>query len=1031
MRNMTLSLKWLLVFFLIIVHYVNAQQIYINEIMALNTTTIADQEGGYVDWIELYNATGSAINLQGYYLSDDAMEPLKWMFPNSTINAGQFLIVWASDKDTLFPGGEVHANFRISSNGEPIIFTHSDGTTVIDQVGANQIPTDISFGRQPDGSASWFYFDIPTPGQSNTTNVYQDILSPPSFSDDAGFYTGSILLTITGNSGDTIYYTLDGSDPTSSSLLYSVPITINQTTVIRARAFRNNYLPGIIATNTYIFNEIFGLDVISLASDPGNLWGAEGIFDNIYVDQEKSVHIEYFETNGNLGFALDGGIKLHGAKPDISQQSLRLYARQRYGTGEINYKVFDDKDIVDFKRLVLRNGGNDGMERGKTHIRDALWHILYKQNDPANGMSSYKPVNVLLNGAYWGIYNLRERQDKYYIKSNFGIEDFDFIEKAAGYPSNRNTIEGDWQQFDLLQGFADSEDLSLASNYDSIKTMMDIDNFTDYWIFEISSGNKDWLSNNIKFWRQRTNNGIWRWVLWDVEYGLGCYYGIWDHGIPCWDGLDYSNRINGGWSGTDNTILIRNLLENNEFKQNFITRFADLLNTIFKPTHVVSVIDSLQNLLSPDVQRQIDKWGSSISLWNQRVNETRIYVTQKSSNQRHHIINKFGLDSSLTTITLGVSSPGQGKININTIVIDQNTFGLTGAPYPWKGIYFKEIPIKLKALPNSGYKFINWQAAQSSYADSTVLVDKGTVWKYLDNGSDPLITWCDSSFDHSGWASGSAQLGYGDGDEATVVSYGPDPNNKYVTTYFVKTFTVNDPSQYNGLKLNLLRDDGAIIYLNGEEIVRSNLPLDKGGYSVVASCVDYQSFTISPVTFADEAKFLEFSLPGDYLIAGTNLLAVEIHQAALNSTDISFDLELIGMITTNDWEVISDIDSISITLTSDSSITAVFELIDTVQPIAEDLNPAVDDLQQNIPNPFNTTTTIGFNLNEAGYVKIIVYDIKGEHIKTLISCILQSGKHNVIWDGKNDDGIAVNSGIYFYKVETENIVKIKKAVLLK
>ncbi len=166
----------------------------------------------------------------------------------------------------------------------------------------------------------------------------------------------------------------------------------------------------------------------------------------------------------------------------------------------------------------------------------------------------------------------------------------------------------------------------------------------------------------------------------------------------------------------------------------------------------------------------------------------------------------------------------------------------------------------------------------------TVLISAGSTWQYLDNGTDQGTSWQNIAFDDNDWASGLAQLGYGDGDETTVVSYGPNSNNKYVTTYFRQKFNVTNPSQYIGLLLKLLRDDGAVVYLNSVEIKRSNMP---------AGTINYQTKASHSISGSEEDVFYEYFVDPTYLVDGTNLIAVEIHQRSVTSSDMSFDLELI------------------------------------------------------------------------------------------------------------------------------------------
>ncbi len=167
--------------------------------------------------------------------------------------------------------------------------------------------------------------------------------------------------------------------------------------------------------------------------------------------------------------------------------------------------------------------------------------------------------------------------------------------------------------------------------------------------------------------------------------------------------------------------------------------------------------------------------------------------------------------------------------------------------------------------------------------EPTQYIQAGEEWKYLDNGTDQGTAWKEASFDDSSWALGNAQLGYGDGDEETVVSYGGNSSNKYITYYFRHEFNVYDPSQSNYLSLEILRDDGAVVYINGTEVQRSNMP---------SGAIDYFTYASSSVGGSDEGVFNEYIIPSDQLVAGTNIIAVEIHQRSSSSSDISFDLKL-------------------------------------------------------------------------------------------------------------------------------------------
>ena len=175
--------------------------------------------------------------------------------------------------------------------------------------------------------------------------------------------------------------------------------------------------------------------------------------------------------------------------------------------------------------------------------------------------------------------------------------------------------------------------------------------------------------------------------------------------------------------------------------------------------------------------------------------------------------------------------------------------------------------------------------APVALAQQDVLVPRGGEWRYLDDGTDQSSAWTAVGFDDSAWSLGDAQLGYGDGDEVTVIDFGPDPGDKHVTTYFRYEFTVPDPSVLRALELRLLRDDGALVHLNGEEIVRSNM---------LPGPVAFDTHALQPAARGSESSYFPYYLRTGQLRAGSNVLAVEVHTSTPGTEDLSFDLELTG-----------------------------------------------------------------------------------------------------------------------------------------
>ncbi|MGI9244507.1 MAG: chitobiase/beta-hexosaminidase C-terminal domain-containing protein, partial [Verrucomicrobiales bacterium] len=227
----------------------------INEISADNQLTLLDEDGESKDWIELHNPSASTAILNDYYLSDDPDLPTKWRLPNMTLAPGDFLIVFASGKDRAVAGSELHTNFSLRANGEYLALSKVDGgvTTILSEYDPypNQFE-DITWGLFPDGTTLG-YFTSPTPGSANSTGLV-DYVRDTSFSPKRGFYTAPISVAITSNTPDVqIRYTTDGSAPTTTSgMLYSEPIAISSTTVLRAMAYRVGYIPTNVDTHTYL-----------------------------------------------------------------------------------------------------------------------------------------------------------------------------------------------------------------------------------------------------------------------------------------------------------------------------------------------------------------------------------------------------------------------------------------------------------------------------------------------------------------------------------------------------------------------------------------------------------------------------------------------------------------------------------------------------------------------------------------------------------------------------------------------------------
>ncbi len=602
----------------------------------------------------------------------------------------------------------LHTNFKISAAGEPVILSDASGIQ-IDSVFSAGIPANISLGRKPDGKLEWKFFNEPTPGFANNTTGYTPTnISKVTVSKPGGLYQSGLTVELySDGAGDSIYYTLDGSDPSDSESLYTSPITISSSAVVKSRVIKDGYLPGFINTQTYIVNAHHDLPVVCVNTDPYNLWDndygiyawgdqAESDFPhfgaNFWEDWERPANIAMYENDGSLAFQIDAGIKIFGNwSRGQPQKSLSIHCRKSYGFDGINYKIFPEKDLTYFKTIVLRNSGNDF---NNTMLRDAFCNRIVA--DKNIDQQAYRPAVTYLNGQYWGILNIREKVNEEFISSNHGIDE----DKIDLLENNGQAIRGSSDHYEAMINFINSNSLSIEANYNYVETQMDISNFIQYQVAEIFIDNRDWPGNNIKFWRKADEGGRWKWIMFDSDFGIN----TWDENNQEFNTLEYALEPNGpGWPNPPwSTFLFRKLMENTSFRHRFINTFADNLNTIFNPNIMNDHLDKMISDIDGEIQNHMNRWNGSIGYWTNRISAMRSFINQRRNNVRNHIQTTLKLSG---MYSLNVDVKGNGKIKLNTLYLDE---------FPWTGLYYNDVPIQLEALPEPGYRFVEWQGIESS-----------------------------------------------------------------------------------------------------------------------------------------------------------------------------------------------------------------------------------------------------------------------------------------------------------------------------
>jgi hypothetical protein len=695
----------------------NSQQVKINEVMTANASAIMDPENyNFSEWIELYNSGNTSFVISGYFFSNDANNLKKWKIPNTySIPANGYIIIWM---DKLNTG--LHTNFRARSNRELLILSGSDGI-IVDSISVNYPVRDHSFGRNPDGSNVWSTFETPTPRESNMGNTLTEQFAQPMFNLPAGRYSSSVTITLQnpGNSG-TIYYSIDGSDPTENSKEYNSPITLTRTLTVKARILGDGKIPSSTVVNTYFINEHpFTLPLmVSISTDLAYLWdseigiyveGTNGIAGYCYgqanwnQDWERPAHFELFTTDGKKLIDTDAGIKIAGGcSRRFDQKSFAVSFRDKYGNDEIHYPLFNSKPINRFKSIHLRNSGDDNLH---SQLHDGMIQTCIMGQMDLDYVG-FTPSATYINGEYWGILNIREKTTEDYLYSNYGLDDdsVDMLER------DYNVIAGSNEDYLEMLNYLNSHDLAISENYNYIKDQIDIESFIDYQIAEIFVANHDWPENNFKYWKSKRPGSKWRWIYYDTDFGFGLDYGPEDNTLEfATDPYASEDSRNPPYS----TFVFRMLLNNEEFRNRFIDKFLVYLGSTYRTERTLAIIDSISNLMYTEITYTFDSWGGLMGNYNWWMYCKRNFATERPAYMIDFIRDYFDLQSPLS---LKVRSNNKEKklFSMNNVIVNDTVFD---------GKYFKSLEVRIKAHNSISHKFNHWEinrlysSSNSQYAE--------------------------------------------------------------------------------------------------------------------------------------------------------------------------------------------------------------------------------------------------------------------------------------------------------------------------
>ena len=629
----------------------------LNEFVAQNAGRVSDEDGDETDWIEIKNTSNTPSDLAGFYLTDDPTNLTKWQFPSTALEAGELMLVFASDKNRAVSGNQLHTNFKLSSNGEYLALVEPNGLTIHDEIAPSYPPQYVgsSYGRLADNSSG--YFSESTPDAENGTTTFSGFVEEEVLADiPRGFYDAPFLVGLSSSdSALAIRYTTNGSPPTASTgTIYSSPIPIKSTTILRAAAFRPGETPQKITTVTYLFlddiinqpsspsgypsilqpgtsadyamtssvapdkdiiDALMALPTVSVAMPIDDLFdnntnpATGGIYANSTIARgfpwERACSAEFFGFPHGQELQIDCGMRVFGNASRWTSRpkhNLRLVFRSTYGPSELDFPVFANDTWPEKVNSYLLRGQNgdswfhptQSSRNEALYIRDQLARSLQLAMDrPANFQEH---VHLYLNGIYWGLFHTLDRNEDNSMAQRFGgaKEDWDVIKSSR--TNGMEAIDGDLTAWNAMLSQAEAG-LAGAAEYAAMEQLIDIDNLIDYLLVNFYDGNTDWDDNNFQAARRKTGDDRWRIFVWDSER---TFRGASDNQTN----KNFANRT---------TRLHKKLRDNAEYR----LRFADRIhrhffnNGVLTPSSVANELDKWINTLELPLIAESARWGDA------------------------------------------------------------------------------------------------------------------------------------------------------------------------------------------------------------------------------------------------------------------------------------------------------------------------------------------------------------------------------------------------------------------------------------
>lgn len=704
-------------------------QVVINELMQSNIDCIMDDINEFPDsWVELYNTGDEAINLKDYKLGLTDNPAEAFALSSFTLNPKAYKLVYCDKYDGK---RAYHAPFRLESGKDGSVYLFK-GDEIVDKVEKmkKQPAPNVAYGRKTDGAEKWGYQLEPTPGKANTgkTCTKDDILKEPIFSIPGQVFetSGSVDLVLSvpegSPEGTKIMYTTDGSEPAldskSSKEFTGTALKITSSRVVRAKLFCDGYLSPRSSAQSYIFHgRKVTLPVVSLTTNNDYFYGSKlGIYidannnSNNKNDWRRPLNIEYFaapneESKINqLGETRVAG----GGSRSNKYKTLVLYANKRFNADKkrFSYEFFpeDRPGKTEYKSLMLRNSGNDF---DYLYLRDAVMQRSFAWNVDLD-YQAYSPAIIYINGKYLGMLNIRERSNEDNIYTNYDkLEDIDMFE-------NWNELKtGTWDNYNAFKKFYTEQGHTMAE----FEEWMDCKEFANLMIMNLFYVNLDFPGNNIVMWRPTAEDGRWRWIAKDTDFGLGLYGRSSSYKTLDWIYNNNFDRDNAWANQADHTRLFRRLMADKDFSNMFFdlccVYMGDFLNYDYIWPELWSPMYERIKFEYPYHRKMINEWWPN---YNDEMNNAKNWLKKRVDFFYDHLATYYKLGKAIkleVNTTLSPTNLEEIEVTMNDVKLTRNTF---------KGKFHKGRTVRL-----SGKNVDSW----------TVVVDYGgEATGYLFDGSE-------------------------------------------------------------------------------------------------------------------------------------------------------------------------------------------------------------------------------------------------------------------------------------------------------